>query len=103
MEKYFQTLVTSFNLNTRTHAELGKLHGILHVAWEKLLTKHPKDANAGVVRQKMAMVFLLSGIEYMSTGLNMLREARVMIQTETVLDVSHLLSTIDMHIACVQE
>lgn len=90
------------HLVTKTHDDLVDLHPTLHLAWQQLLSKHVKDANAGVVRHKMALIFIFSGQKYAAAGLEMLREARSLIDSAEDVDTSALVATIDEHIAFLQ-
>jgi len=92
------------HMGTQTCKSLIQYHGTVEKAWEQLKAKGlANDANAGLVRHKMALVYLFSGGEHVSTAFSMLIEARALIATgrEGETDVSELLDMVDQHIAAV--
>eukprot|EP00397_Hematodinium_sp_SG-2012_P044265 GEMP01049401.1.p1 GENE.GEMP01049401.1~~GEMP01049401.1.p1 ORF type:complete len:419 (+),score=101.97 GEMP01049401.1:69-1325(+) len=90
--------ILEVHLQTKSSSELFRYHPTLQAAWQQLISKHPKDANAGVVRHKMGLIFMLSGSEHAGAALSMLHEARSLIGTAEDVCVEQLLAIIDAQI-----
>lgn len=88
------------HMKTKSTKDLSEFHPMLDQAWEKLKEKDlASDANAGLVRHRMALIYLFSGNDHAAQALPLLLEAKELISTGPPELVQDLLCAVEEHIA----
>jgi len=96
--------ILSVHMETQTCKSLSQYHATVEKAWEQLTAKGlAGDANAGLVRHKMALLYLFSGGDHVSKAFTMLLDARTLLAEgeNGGIDVTDLLDLVDQHLAAV--
>jgi len=87
-------------MDTNTTKELPVFHQNMNIAWTQLCNKGlGDDANAGIVRHKMAMIYLFSGNEYSAEAVHQMIEARDLVKTGPPELIADPLDMIEQHLS----